>query len=150
MRNRDRRGVRFTQGHTATKAGVGFGPGCLALVSIDSIYCLIPVLSDHQGSCTKFSQRTHGAARGGEKADLHDSSRGLIVGLVCSEPELDQKSMMSDPRILLLHRCLSFQSPALLDPKTDQQCNPASTLSFWKDLCKSNPLHTTLQSTDSE
>lgn len=103
--------MRFTQGHTATKAGVGFGPGCSALVGSDSIYCLIPVPSDHQGPCTKFSQRTHGAAHGGEKADLHDSIRDMIVGLVWSEPELEQKSMISDPRILLFHCHLSFQSP---------------------------------------
>lgn len=50
--------MRFAQGHTGTKAGVGFGPGCLALVSIDSLYCLASTLIDHEGPCAKFEEPT--------------------------------------------------------------------------------------------
>lgn len=49
--------MRFAQGHTATKAEV-VGPGCLALVSIDSLYCLASTLIGHEGPCANFEEPT--------------------------------------------------------------------------------------------
>lgn len=50
--------MRFALSHTAAKAGVVFGPVCLALISIDPLYCLVSTLIDHEWPWAKFEEPT--------------------------------------------------------------------------------------------